>query len=64
MKNNKKIKSSKLLKSFEIWQSSLSKVTGGAPYSTEYTIPGSAACSFWCPDGKVDEGAYGNPNSH
>jgi hypothetical protein len=63
MKTNQNVKSSKFLKSFEIGKSKQSNVLGGGPndpggspsgWITSFTITGSAASSYACPDTKQD----------
>jgi hypothetical protein len=56
MKNSEK-KSSKFLKNFEIGKSAQLNVNGGTkPHeeATGYWVAGDQACSFYCPDSKVD----------
>jgi hypothetical protein len=66
MKTNQNVRSSKFLKTFEIGKSKQSDVLGGGPndpggsgpggggWITSYTIPGSEASSYACPDTKQD----------
>ena len=52
----KNLKSSKLLKTFEIGKNQLSSVIGGTEvlYDSPYTIAGSDGCSLSCPDNRMD----------
>lgn len=66
MKNNQNAKTSKFLKNFEIGKGKQSNVLGGARTNpggsagasngniTGFTIPGSEASSYACPDTKQD----------
>ena len=53
MKKKENEKPSKLLKNFEISKSKQSSLIGGLQ-TTMFTIPGSDASSFHCPDTKED----------
>jgi hypothetical protein len=54
MKRN--LKSSKLLKQFEIGKNLMTSIIGGTEidYSTPYSISGSESCSASCPDFAID----------
>ena len=56
MKKNHDAKSSKFLKKFEIGKSKQSNVVGGTPIwlLTAFTIDGSAASGYACPDYRQD----------